>query len=103
MLSEPERRALEEIEFTLTTNDPMFAERLGNLRASRIKRRVKLVYDAVAVFSLLLGIGCIVLGTAGAGMVALCFAVVVVVARRMRFPTVAAKPVTRPGSPTGRS
>lgn len=92
MLSESERRALDEIELTLASNDPSFAQMLGDPATSRASRRARLVYDAVAVFSMLLGVGCVALGQIGAGLVAMIFAAVVVMARRARFPLLAEQP-----------
>lgn len=92
MLSDSERRALDEIELTLASNDPGFAQMLGNPATSRVSRRARLVYNALAVFSVLLGVGCVVLGQVGAGLIALIFAVAVVQVRRARFPMLIEQP-----------
>jgi uncharacterized membrane protein YoaK (UPF0700 family) len=102
MLSEAERRALERIELTLAADDPRFAEMLGSSTASRHARRERWAYDAVAVFSVLLGVACVALGQVGSGLLTLCFAVLVVMVRRVRYAAAPARPASRPGSSTSR-
>ncbi|WP_331531175.1 DUF3040 domain-containing protein [Pseudonocardia sp.] len=102
MLSDSERKVLAEIELSLTVNDPGFAERLGTKKAGRAGNHGRLVYAVVAVFSLLLGIGCVALGAVGPGLLAVCFAGVVMLARRMRYQELSDRPASRPDSHTNR-
>jgi hypothetical protein len=86
MLSEPEQRALQQIERSMATSDPDLAALLSVPPAPRRGRRARrLAYDAVFALSVLLGLPCLFLGQIGAGLGALLFAAVVLQARRMRF------------------
>jgi hypothetical protein len=102
MLSEEERQALQEIELGATAADPGFAALLSP-KSSRIVRRTRMVYDAVAVLSTLLAMVCLPLGAIGGGFTALLFAMVVITVRRRRFPTAPTPSGTsRPGSTSTR-
>jgi len=92
MLSEPEQRVLHEIERTIVASDPGLATLLTARRAGGPGRGARIAYDVVWVLSALLGVLCLVLGQIGPGLGAVVFAALVLELRRMRFPTVPARP-----------
>jgi hypothetical protein len=103
MLSDEERRALQEIELMASAADPGFAALLSPGSSSRVMRRTRIVYDAVAALSVVLALVCLPLGAVGGGFTALLFAMVVITVRRRRFPSAPAPSGTsRPGSASTR-
>jgi hypothetical protein len=99
MLSEAEWCVLRQIEVTTAADDPRFAAALAKGRCGKLGYGERQAHHLIAAFAVLLGLLCLLMGQAGAGCVALLFAVIVIVRRYLRFPV---RPVRRPDIGTGR-
>ena len=88
MLSERERQALVEIEQSIAASDPRLAAMLSTSRGRQRERVAwsRLAHDLVMTLAIVSAVLCVALGEGSAGMVAAIFAVVVLMARRVKFP-----------------
>jgi hypothetical protein len=84
MLSERERRTLEQIERGLTVDSPELAHQMRRPTGWPV-RRIRLAHDVVAVVAALLAVVCLLAGAWLAGTVAALFAMDVVLVRYLRY------------------
>jgi hypothetical protein len=86
MLSERERRALQEIEQRTSDEDPRFAASMQRPLSDRAYRWGHLGYDAIIVIAALSAALCLELSANGAGLAVAALAAVTFHLRTQRFP-----------------
>jgi hypothetical protein len=86
MLSEWERRALQEIEQQISEETPWFEASLQRLLSDRAHKWVRRGYDTIIMVGALSAVLCLALSLVGAGVLATLLAAVTLYLRRRRFP-----------------
>lgn len=99
MLSERERRALEEIEREVAAEDPQLAASLRSSHAASAASHDRWPYTAAVVTAWALAASCLLLGLSGAMLGAVTLAVLAVAVRRWQFPVPRAEPDDDDGDP----